>query len=281
MTDGTARRLLCTDKLSDRWKSAGNKEERETEHKPLRRSRDVRYIKGRWLKRTLVLVLYGDPWFLSELVWKQSAEHRGLWELYSPSSIRHSSTDSPLESFSLRVSSFPFRMRCNVPCTQRWQKQGCSGRQWEWREKIKGRMKKIKLSNEWLDEKINKKDKFSVIIKRLASFCTDLAASMNRTYWILMFFSFWKCSHDQHINRLHVIKINLKYSKMRIHPHTHKQRNVHAYYNSARGFTLHDNHRHVSCSPNTKFVLSRKVCLHTWERRQHPKLPQKRRRKEQ
>lgn len=34
--------------------------------------------------------------------------------------------------------------------------------------------------NDWTKNKKN--DKFSVIIKRLASFRTDLAASMNRTY---------------------------------------------------------------------------------------------------
>lgn len=39
-------------------------------------------------------------------------------------------------------------------------------------------------------------------------------------------FSFWKCSHDQHINRLHVIRINLKSSKMCIHPHTHKHKEM-------------------------------------------------------
>lgn len=92
---------------------------------------------------------------LRAVFWKQSAEHWGLWELYSPpTSIRHSGTDYSLESFSLRISSFPFGMRCNVPCTQLWQKTGCSGRQWEWYNDTKKQT--IQSIKEWSYGKKNK-----------------------------------------------------------------------------------------------------------------------------
>lgn len=69
-------------------------------------------------------------------------------------------------------------------------------------------------------------------------FPTDKPASMTRMYWILMFHL---RSHDQHINRLNGIKLNLKSSKTRIHSHTWEirtQTNVHTHTIPLKASTL-------------------------------------------
>lgn len=77
MTDGTTLTFVRRDKQSDRWRSEGNKKG-PTQTPAV----DERYIKGRWLKHSVVEKPGFSQW-LGAFLCKHGSERRGLWEGWS------------------------------------------------------------------------------------------------------------------------------------------------------------------------------------------------------
>ncbi len=224
MTDGTARRLLCTDKLSDRWKKVWEIKRRERPNtNPCGGVEMWDILRGADWNAHSCLSCTEIPGLSPSCPLKTECWAPGLvGTLFSSFNTPFKHRLSSRELFSPRLLfSFQNEVQCSLHPAMA--ETGCLGRQWEWRKK------NVRIKNKNKNQTIGQK------IKRMINSALLLnvwlpSAQIWLLAWIVRIefelFSFCKCSHDQHINRLHVIKMYLKLSKMRIHTHTHTHTSV-------------------------------------------------------